>query len=191
MKPSVLVLAGSTRRESYNKRLARVAAAALEEAGAHVTLLDLRDLPMPLYDGDLEAAHGLPENARRLKDLFKSHPALLIASPEYNGSVTAVLKNAIDWASRAEPGEPSLAAFSGKVAAVISASPGALGGLRSTTHLRAILGAIGVLVLPDHLALSRAADAFDADGALADPARRETLAALARRLVQVTERLTT
>ena len=140
-KPKILAFAGSTRTDSLNKKLARAAAAIAGEAGAEVTFVDLRDLALPLYDGDLEEASGLPEGARKLKALLRASDGFLIASPEYNSSVTAVLKNALDWASRAETDdEPPLAAFRGKAAALLSASPGALGGLRGLVHLRAILG---------------------------------------------------
>ena len=122
--PKILALAGSTREGSYNKKLVRVAAAGAQAAGGEVTLVDLRELPMPLYDGDLEAAEGLPPNARILKRLMIAHDGLLISAPEYNSSITAVLKNAIDWASRPEPDEIPLVAFKDKVAALMSASPG-------------------------------------------------------------------
>ena len=119
------------------------------EAGGEVTLIDLKDFPLPLFDQDLEAEQGMPENGTRLKKLFIDHDGLLIASPEYNSSFPAVLKNAIDWVSRPAPGEPSLVAFRGKVATLMSASPGAQGGLRGLVHVRSILGNIGVIVLPD------------------------------------------
>ena len=120
----ILAFAGSLRRDSYNKKLVRVAAAGARGAGAEVTELDLRNLPLPIFDEDLEAADGLPPNARRLKDLMLAHDGFLISAPEYNSSITAVLKNAIDWASRPVVGEPPLACFVGKVASLIAASPG-------------------------------------------------------------------
>src|SRR5579863_248360 len=163
-KPKILAFAGSTRTESFNKKLVRIAATGATEAGADVTVVDLRDFPMPLYDGDLEQKEGLPPNARKLKDLMLAHQGFLISSPEYNSSVSAVLKNAIDWASRQSEGEPSLACFKGKVAGIMSASPGGLGGLRGLVHVRAILGNIGMLVLPDQVAISKAHEAFNADG---------------------------
>ncbi|HEY9661480.1 MAG TPA: NAD(P)H-dependent oxidoreductase, partial [Allocoleopsis sp.] len=115
--PKILAFAGSTRTESYNKRLVKIAANGAKAAGAEVTYLDLRDLSLPLYDQDLEAQQGIPENALRLKELMRNSDGLLIASPEYNSSVTPVLKNAIDWASRPLEGEPPLACFTDKVAA--------------------------------------------------------------------------
>lgn len=167
--PKILALAGSTRTASFNKQLVRFAAEAARAAGAEVTVVDLRDYPLPLFDGDLEDHEGLPENAKKLKALFREHDGLLIASPEYNSSITAVLKNALDWVSRGETDdEPALVAYRGKAAALLSASPGALGGLRGLVHLRAILGNIGVIVLPDQAAVPKAHEAFDAGGRLKD-----------------------
>ena len=168
MKPRILAFAGSLRRESFNKRLVPIAAKGARDAGAEVTLIDLKDLSLPLFDQDLEAEQGIPENGKRLKQLFINHDGLLIACPEYNSSITAVLKNAIDWVSRPAPGEPSLVAFRGKIATLMSASPGALGGLRGLTHVRSILSNIGVIVLPDQIAVAKANEAFNADGSLKD-----------------------
>ena len=149
MTPRILAFAGSLRRESFNKKLVPIAAKGARDAGAEVTLIDLADFPLPLFDQDLEARQGMPENGKKLKQLFIDHDGLLIASPEYNSSITAVLKNTIDWVSRPAPDEPSLVAFRSKVATLMSASPGALGGLRRLVHVRSILGNIGVIVLPD------------------------------------------
>src|SRR5215468_10289395 len=168
MMPRILAFAGSTRRDSFNKRLVPVAAKGARDAGAEVTLIDLKDLSLPLFDQDLEAEQGIPENGKRLKQLFINHDGLLIACPEYNSSITAVLKNAIDWVSRPAPDEPPLVAFRGKVATLMSASPGALGGLRGLVHVRSILGNIGVIVLPDQVAVPKAREAFLPDGSLAD-----------------------
>src|SRR5215471_4093780 len=139
MKPRILAFAGSLRRESFNKKLVPIAVKGAREAGAEVTLIDLKDFPLPLFDQDLEAEQGMPQNGAKLKRLFIEHDGLLISSPEYNSSITGVLKNAIDWVSRPAPDEPSLVAFRGKVATLMSASPGALGGLRGLVHLRSIL----------------------------------------------------
>jgi NAD(P)H-dependent FMN reductase len=173
--PKILAFAGSTREASYNKKLVKIAAEGAKAAGAEVTYIDLRDLPMPIYDEDLEAQEGIPENARKFKELLKAHQGLLIAAPEYNSSITAVLKNAIDWASRPESGEPMLAAFTGKVAAIMSASPGGLGGLRGLIHVRSILSSINVLVLPEQKAISSAFQAFDEEGKLKDPKQQEAI----------------
>lgn len=164
----ILAFAGSLRRESYNKKLVRVAVAGARAAGAEVTELDLRDLPLPVFDEDLEASEGLPANGRRLKDLLLAHQGLLISAPEYNSSITAVLKNAIDWASRPVPGEAPLACFVGKVASLTAASPGALGGLRGLVTVRSVLGNIGVIVMPTQVAVPKAYEAFNPDGSLKD-----------------------
>lgn len=183
--PNILAFAGSTREASYNKKLVKIAAEGAKAAGAEVTYIDLRDLPMPIYDEDLEAKEGIPENARKFKELLKAHQGLLIASPEYNSSITAVLKNAIDWASRPEPGEPMLAAFTGKVAAIMSASPGGLGGLRGLIHVRSILSSINVLVLPEQKAISSAFQAFDEEGKLKDPKQQEAVEQLGSKLARI------
>ncbi len=187
--PKILAFTGSMRKGSYNRKLVRIATAAAHRAGADVTEIELRDLPLPVYDGDLEAESGLPQNARKLKDLMKVHAGFLIASPENNSSVSAALKNAIDWASRPEPDEPPLACFTGKTAAIMSASPGGLGGLRGLVHLRAILGNIGVLVLPDQRAVSGASGAFDDDGALKDPKQQEAIEKIGTKLATVIGKL--
>jgi NAD(P)H-dependent FMN reductase len=187
--PKILAFAGSTRTDSYNKRLVKIAVAGARAAGAEVTLIDLRDFPLPLFDGDLEARDGLPANGRRLKDLFLAHHGLLISAPEYNSSITAVLKNTIDWVSRPVPGEAPLACFDGKVACLMSASPGALGGLRGLVHVRAILGNIKVLVLPDQVAVSKAGEAFNPDGSLKDPKQQAAVEGLGARLAWVIAKL--
>src|SRR5436190_6715634 len=141
-KPNILVLAGSTRSESVNRKLARQAVDALRAAGADATFADLRDYPLPLYDGDLEDIQGRPATAVALKDMARRADGFVIASPEHNGSYPAVLKNAIDWISRPDPGEPHLAVFRGKVAGILSASPGGYGGARGLKQLRELLGMI-------------------------------------------------
>jgi len=166
--PRILAFAGSARRDSWNKKLLAIAAAGARATGLEVTEIDMRDYPLPLYDAELEAEQGLPENAVRFKALMLSHQALLIASPEYNSSITPLTKNLIDWTSRQSPGEPALACYTGKAALVVSASPGALGGMRGLVHLRAILGNIGVIVLPGTLSISVAHEAFAENGSLKD-----------------------
>jgi chromate reductase len=189
MMPRILALAGSLRRDSFHKRLVSIAALGARQTGAEVTLIDLKDLPLPLFDQDLEAEQGMPENGKKLKKLFIDHDGLLIASPEYNSSITAVLKNAIDWVSRPAPGEPSLVAFRGKVATLMSASPGALGGLRGLIHVRSILGNIGVIVLPDQIAVAQAHEAFNLDGTLKDPKRQAGIEGLGRTLAEFLAKL--
>jgi len=118
-RPKILAFAGSTRTDSFNKKLIKVAAAGAREAGADVTVIDLRDYPMPLYDEDLEKQEGLPSNTRKLKELMLTHQGLLISSPEYNSSISGVLKNTIDWTSRQGDGEYPLSCFKDKVAGII------------------------------------------------------------------------
>jgi NAD(P)H-dependent FMN reductase len=182
MTPRILAFAGSLRRESFNKKLVPIAARGARDAGAEVTLIDLKDFPLPVFDQDLEAEQGMPENGKKLKQLFIDHDGLLIASPEYNSSITAVLKNAIDWVSRPAPGEPSLVAFRGKVATLMSASPGALGGLRGLVHVRSILGNIGVIVLPEQIAVAKAHEALNPDGSLKDPKQQAGIEGLGHTL---------
>ena len=182
MTPRILAFAGSLRRESSNKKLVAIAAHGAREAGAEVTLIDLKDFPLPLYDQDLEAEQGIPENGKKLKKLFIDHDGLLIASLEYNSSFPAVLKNALDWVSRPAPNEPPLVGFKGKVATLMSTSPGALGGLRGLVHVRSILGNIGVIVLPDQIALAKAHGAFQPDGSLVDPMQQAGIERLGKTL---------
>ena len=189
MPPHILAFAGSTRTNSFNKRLIKIAVVGARAVGADVTLIDLRDYPLPFYDGDLEEHEGLPANGRKLKDLFLAHQGLLISAPEYNSSITAVLKNTIDWVSRPVPGEAPLNCFDGKVAALMSASPGTLGGLRGLVHLRAILQNIRVLTIPEQVAVSHASEAFAADGSLKDAKQHAAVEALGVKLTHLLSRL--
>lgn len=167
-QPKILAFGGSLRAASFNQKAAALAAEGARAAGADVTLIALRDFPMPLFDEDLEAADGMPENARKLKELFLSHDALLIASPEYNSSTSAALKNAIDWVSRAtSPDEPFLSAFAGKKAAILAASPGGYGGARGLAALRILLGNLKVDVLESQVTIPEAHNVIQADGRFA------------------------
>lgn len=188
MAVKVLAFAGSLRAGSYNKKLVQVAAQGARAAGAQVTYVDLRDYPLPVFDEDVEK-QGVPENATKLKELFKSHHALLVASPEYNSSVSAALKNVIDWVSRPAQGEAPLAAFDGKVAGLLAASPGALGGLRGLVTLRSILGNIRVIVLPDQIAVMKAHEAFNEDGSMRDGKQQAAVEAIGRRVAEVAAKL--
>lgn len=166
---NILAFSGSTREGSLNKKLVNIAAEAAREAGGEVSVIDLRDYPLPIYDGDFEAAEGVPENAMKLKALFKQHRGVLIATPEYNTSITGVLKNAIDWVSRPVEGEAFLECFMGKGAGLLSAALGPVGGLRAQAHLRQILGGIQMIVIPEHWSVPGATDdSFDEDGNLKD-----------------------
>ena len=185
--PKILAFSGSIRRESWNRKLIQTAVDAARAAGGEVTLIDLADYPLPLYNGDLEDKEGLPDSALRLKALFKDHDALLISSPEYNSSIPPLLKNSIDWVSREWQGESGLVPYQNKVAAIMGASPGMLGGMRMLPHLRQILNTLGVLVLPGQFSLSHADQAFAPEnGALKSPAR---LHALLLELVNTTNAL--
>ncbi len=189
--PNILAFAGSARTASFNKKLVAIAAEGAKAAGAEVTILDFRELPLPLFDEDLEAAEGLPENVLRLKSLMKASHGFLIASPEYNSSITPLLKNAIDWASRPEPGEPpmGLTCFRDKAAVLMSTSPGGLGGLRGLVHVRSILDNLGVLVLPDQKAIPNAYQAFDESGNLTDEKQRTEVYTLGSKLATILQKL--
>lgn len=174
----LLVFAGSTRAQSWNRQLAHVAAQTARTEGAQVTHIELADFDVPLYNADLEA-RGTPRDVVRLKEIFHAHPAWLVVSPEYNGSYTALLKNTIDWVSSPIKGDPNWSSgskpFAGKVVGLLSASPGALGGLRSLSHLAPLLMNLQCWVSPKQFALSKAAEAFDPDGGLATDASRTAL----------------
>ena len=185
----ILAFAGSARKESHNKKLVACAAKIAREQGAEVTLIDLRDYELPLYDGDLEDAQGAPAAATELFNLFKQHDALLIACPEYNGSITPLLKNTIDWVSRPREGEPRLAAYIDKVAALVSASPGQLGGLRGLVPVRALLGNIGVHVVPSQLAVGESHAVFDEQGEIKDEQLQQRLTDTVTQLVCTANRL--
>ncbi len=158
----ILAFAGALRAGSFNRRLLAVAIEALR-GQADIDLLDLREVPMPPYDGDIEANQGLPEGARKFKERIAAAEALLICTPEYNHSIPGTLKNVIDWASR-PPGNP----FKGKVALLMGASPGPYGAVRGVLALRQVLTALGVLILPATVQIIRAGEAFDASGKLID-----------------------
>ncbi len=189
----ILAFAGSTRAESFNKKLVAIAAEGARAAGAKVTVIDLRDFPMPIFDQDDEAANGKPEFARSLKALMTEHDGFLIACPEYNSSITAVLKNAIDWVSRPDEGDApgGIAAFHRKVITLMSASPGALGGLRGLVHVRSIFGNLGCIVLPDQVAVPAAYEAFGKDGTLVDEKRQKAIERLGATLAEMTAKLRT
>lgn len=188
MSARILAFSGSARRDSLNRKLLAVAVEAVHAAGAQVTVVDLNDYPMPVYHGDLEAEQGMPEAAQRLRRLFLEHDALLIASPEHNGSVSALLKNTIDWISRSigdGRGENSgLAPYRGKVAALLGATPGPWGTLyASLPHLRLVLTKLSVTVIPQQVPLAHADEAFDEQGGLRDARTAKAVQALAAALV--------
>jgi chromate reductase len=189
--PQVLVLAGSIRTGSFNARLAALAAKEIARAEAEVTRISLLDFPLPLYDGDHESRAGPPENAIKLKRMFCAHQGVFIASPEYNASITPLLKNTIDWISRVrENKEPPLSAYRNRVFALGAASNGTYGGMRSIMALRHVLElGCGALVIPEQIAVREASHAFDENDELRDERSATLLRTLARRLVELARQL--
>lgn len=187
--PRILAFAGSARQQSLNKKLVQVAAQGARRAGAEVTCIDLRDHPLPLYDGDLEAGEGFPDNVRRLRALLLAHQGFLIASPEYNGSLAPLLKNVIDWCSRPVDGQDGLSPYRNKVVVLMSASPGGFGGLRALPHLRTVLSGVGAIVLPDQMALPRAHEAFTPEGGMVNPKQQAAIEALGATLAATLAKL--
>lgn len=182
----LLFIAGSAREGSHNKRLAKLGAMIAEANGIHSTFADLGDYPMALYDGDLEAREGPPENAKKLKALMSLYTGVLIASPEYNSSISPLLKNTLDWMSRVrDDGEAPLEVFKTRVFALSSASPGGMGGLRGLTTVRQVLElGLGALVLPEQFAVPRANDAFDDNGHLKNKDSQEQFKVLIQKLAR-------
>lgn len=174
----VLAFSGSTREDSTNKKLLMEAAAIATEMGAHVTVIDLRDYPMPFYDEDLERAHQVPESVGKFRALLQENQVIFIASPNYNGSFSGVLKNALDWASRSEDGQEARDVFKGKQFAIMSASPGKTGGVKGLPHLRAVLENLKGHVITQQLGIPQSDGAFDAEGKLINPELRSQLRAL-------------
>lgn len=187
--PKILAFSGSARKDSFNQRLVENAASAAIAAGAEVTIINLGDFPLPLMDQDLERDQGEPEHAARLKKLFVEHDGFLIASPEYNSSISPLLKNALDWVSRQVGDEPAAVAYKGKTAALLSASPGRLGGIRGLVHVRSILNTLGTLVLAEQGSVSSAFSAFDDDGKLSNQGDADRISGVATQLVETLAKL--
>lgn len=197
---SILIFAGSSRVQSFNRKLAKEAARFVREAGAIPTYIELSDLNIPLYNADLEA-RGTPGDVIKLKELMHQHPGWIIASPEYNGSYTALLKNTIDWASSPAKAGPECSEdqaatwkngtkpFAGKVVGLLSASPGALGGLRSLDHLAPLLRNLQCWLTPQQFALAKAGEAFDAQGRLKDEAAQAKVKAIVEQVMFGAQRL--
>lgn len=190
MTVKLLALAGSTRTGAFNQALLDIAVAEARARGAEVTAIRLKDFDLPIYDGDIEA-RAFPQAARDLKTLFRAHHGFLISTPEHNGSLGAVLKNAIDWASRPTDGETmvTLSAFRGKVAGLMSASISPFGGLRGITHLRQILGTIQVVVATEQVLLPAAHTGFDDSGALKDALPAQLMGGMVARVIELAEKL--
>lgn len=185
-EPRLLFIAGSAREKSWNKKLARLGHAIADANGIASAFADLGDYPMPIYNGDIETESGSPDNAHKLKALMKVHSGIFIASPEYNASFSALLKNALDWVSHTrDDGEDPLEVFKTRVFAVGSASPGGMGGLRGLSQLRLVLEiGLSALVLPDQFAVPRAVDAFDENGHLKNKDSQETYKKLIQKLAR-------
>ncbi|GJH01336.1 NADPH-dependent FMN reductase [Paraburkholderia terrae] len=190
MTIKVLALCGSGRRDSLNRKLLNIAARGAHEAGGEITFISSADYRLPLYEGDFEAGHGVPDSVRDLQRLFAEHTALLVASPEHNGGYTASLKNAIDWVSRPlAGGEPGIPLIAKKVAAVVSASPGPMGGVRSMLGMRGVLEKLGAIVIPQGFSLGAAHLAFTETGHLSDEKAATEVRLVGARLVEVTQQL--
>ncbi|NMG01687.1 NADPH-dependent FMN reductase [Azoarcus taiwanensis] len=190
--PRIVVLAGSSRRDALSRRLAAACVAPLQAAGAEVDLLELSDYPAPLYNGDLEAESGLPEAIMQLQQILYACDGLLVVNPEYNGSITPLLKNTLDWCSRPNPADRERsggAVYAGRAAAVVGSSPGGLGGMRALFHVRDILGYLGMQVIPQQLAVGNAGSAIGDDGMLRDESQRKVLDKLATALADTARRL--
>lgn len=185
MNPSlrILAFAGSARRQSHNKQLGRAAALAAQDADTGVTWIDLRDFDIPLYDADLEAEHGLPPELLRLRALFAAHDALIVASPEYNGFFSPLLKNTLDWLSRPAAGAPRHAVFAGKPVLLLCAAGGGTGGARGLEQLRLQFGYLQARVHEHQFILAHSAQAFDASGRLRTRELHASLAGVVRPFV--------
>jgi chromate reductase, NAD(P)H dehydrogenase (quinone) len=189
-KQKILAFAGSLREHSYSKRVVKTAIKGAESAGAEVTYIDLRDFPMPLYNADDHEQLGFDENAAKLQKLLHEHHGLLICSPEYNGSLSGALKNAIDWTSRKSDEFKMGEVFGGKVGAIMTESPGGFGGLRCLGHLRSILSILGVNVLPSEIAVSKVHEMFDGnDTVMTNEMMKNLLENLGASLVDTLEKL--
>jgi chromate reductase len=185
-KPKILAFAGSLREHSFSKRILKTAMKGAQVAGAEITFVDLRQLPMPIYSPDDHEKNGFDENALRFQGLLTEHDGLLIASPEYNGSLPAVLKNAIDWASRPSDRYERDKVFRGKFAAIMTASPGSFGGIRALAHLRGVLISVGVNVLSAEIAVPFVGDKFDGDDEeITDEKMKVSLEKLGKSLVDM------
>ena len=181
----LLFFAGSTREGSYNRKLASLAHHIAEANGIEAVLVDLKDYPMPIYNGDLEAKNGPPERARAFKALLGEYRGVFIASPEYNSSVTPLLKNTLDWVSRVRRLDGhAFQPFAGKVAALCSSSDGNFAGIRCLYHLRAVLMACRVEVITPQCSVARAAEAFDESGRFREERLRHQMETVCRTLIE-------
>lgn len=191
MNSSILILPGSVRLGSYNRKLASEAMRLLAMTDAVISRVDLADYPLPIYDGDVETESGVPQNAQLLAQRIAAQDGLLIVSPEYNASIPPLLKNAIDWASRVRKvDERPVQPFKGLVVGLASASPGSFGGMRGLEAIRIVLRALGAEVMTQQCIVPRAADGFDENGRLTDDVARTSLESLCERLLDTARSLT-
>jgi len=187
-QPKIIAFSGSLREQSFTKRVVKTAMQGAINAGATVDFIDLRDYPMPIYNADIQETEGFDENALRFQRLLSEYKGFLICSPEYNGSLTGALKNALDWASRSSDEFKMGEVFRGKVAAITTASPGVFGGIRCLNHLRTILSVLGVNVLPSEIAVGKVNEMFDGER-MTDERTRQLLETLGESLVDTLIRL--
>lgn len=191
MSHNILAFAGSIREASFNQKILQIAVDGAREAGAEVTLLNLADYQMPIYNGDLEAGDGLPENALKLKTLFADHDGLLISSPEYNSSLSPLLKNTIDWISRPHDGVSGVTLFQGKFVGIMAASPGRVGGLLGLGHLRQIMTTLQANVIGKQFVVPFAGDAFDDNGGMKDANNTNALKSIGAEIATILANQTT
>jgi NAD(P)H-dependent FMN reductase len=186
----ILIIPGSTRTGSRNVRLAAAVGFQFVQAGADVTRISLADFPLPIYDADLQARSGVPKHAINLKRMIGAHHGVLLVTPEYNASVPALLKNAIDWVTRVQdPHESRGEVFRARPFAIAAASEGRLGGTRALAALRLILSACNATVIPNQFALSFADQAYDDLDRLKQPGDIEALDALVRQLIAFSQQM--
>lgn len=185
---NILAFAGSVRKESWNRKVLNVAVQGARDAGAHVTLVNLADYPMPIYDADSHEANGVPENMLLLREKMMQANGLLIASPEYNASITPLLKNTIDWLSQSVEGVSGNAPFTNKIGALLGASNGGFGTIRALPHVACILSNLGVFMLPV-VAVPGVGQAFDATGNMTNERSRNMVAGLGAKLARTLEKL--
>ena len=186
--PKILAFSGSARKGSFNQALIDHAAKMLRERGAEVTVINLGELEMPIYNADFESSKGLPQGVQDLKALISSHHGMLISSPEHNTGIPALLKNALDWASRPAAGEQPLDSYKNKVAAIMCASPSNWAGIRNLNSVRLILSYLGALVLPQQLAIGSAHEAITPSG-LKSEREQQACAAMLDSLVNLCNKL--
>ncbi len=185
----LLLIAGSARNGALSVRLRDAARRLADAAGASTSVIDLRALALPIYDADIEAAHGVPEGAGQLREAMAAADAVLVVTPEYNGFPTPLVINSFDWLSRlkaADPAAAGLATTAGKPVALLASAPGPIGGLRAMNFLRQYLQmAFAMLVVPQQFALGRANEAFDEAGSLKDAKAEQAVAGVLHALLRV------